>query len=187
MSGEDMSGGGWAAQVLVEFDKGLFRHVGVRRWNAFVGDLARLGLVPVAWSRGERPPPIGVSLDFGGLRATHCRLDGIDLTFCDLGGADLERSSLKGARLGDCPRANLRGTRLQGARFRGDVSGCDFTGAETEGADFSNAYRHEYDPPVGLPPETVAAIEEVPHNAGNPDEPFMQPLRVNATIHEVPW
>ena len=48
----------WATQVVVEFDRSLFRHVGVAQWNAFVGELVRRGLTPVAWSKGKRPPPI---------------------------------------------------------------------------------------------------------------------------------
>jgi hypothetical protein len=193
MEGGPVSGKGeaatrWATQVIVSFDHGLFRHVGVRQWGSFVGELARRGLVPIAWSKGERPPPIGIELEFRGLRATHCRLDGIDLTFCDLSGADFEGSSLKGAKVGDCPGANLRRTRLQGAEFRGDVSGADFTGAAVDGAGFGDAHHYEGEPPVGLPPETAAAIETVPREAGGGrDAPFMQPLRARVTIHEVPW
>lgn len=188
MSVKDADGTRWATQVIVEFDQSLFRHVGVAKWNTFIGDLLRLGLVPIAWSRGERPPPVGVIFDFRGLRVTHCRLDGIDFTFCDLGGANFQGSSLKNAKLGDCPKANLRGTKLQGAEFRGDVSGTEFAGAITDGTDFAHAYYLSGHPPIGLPPQTLAAIESVPRNPdGRTDEPFTPPLRARVTIHEVPW
>jgi hypothetical protein len=179
----------WALQIIMEFDAALFRHVGVSKWNDFVGELRRLGLVPVAWAKEERPTPLGIMLSFEGLQARHCRLDRLDFTFCDLTGADLDGSSLKGAKICDCPGANLRATRLQGAEFRGDMSSCDLTGAAVEGADFRHAYHYEGKPPLGLPPEAMAAIKVVPKEErdGDADEPFMQPLRVKAVIHEVPW
>ena len=176
----------WAMQVVIEFDLALFRHFRVAQWNEFVGELVRRGLAPVAWAKGEKPPPVGVMFDFRGLRVRRCRLAGIDLTFCDLAGADFEGSSLKGAKLGGCPRANLRDTRLQGAEFRGDISDSDFTGATIDGTDFTHAYCHE--PPLGLPPELAAVIKSVPEGAGDgADAPFEQPLRARVTIHEVPW
>jgi len=175
-------------QVIVEFDASLFQHFRVAQWNSFVRELARRSLVPIAWAEGERPSPVGVMLDFKGLRARHCRLAGLDFTFCDLGGADLEGSSLKGGKVGDCPRANLRLTQLQEAEFRGDVSGTDFTGAAVDGADFGDAHHHEGEPPLGLPPEAMATIEEAPcETGGRDDAPFMPPVRVRATIHEVSW
>ena len=188
MSVKDTDGTQWAMQVVLEFDASLFRHFRVSVWNDFVAELARLGLVPIAWSRGERPPPVGVTFDFRGLRVTCCRLDGIDFTFCDLGGANFQGSSLKNAKIGDCPKANLRNTKLQGAEFRGDVSGAEFAGAITDGTDFSHAYYLSGQPPVGLPPEVTAAIESVPRNPdGRTDEPFTPPLRARVTIHTVPW
>lgn len=190
MNGSDGDGTRWAVQVVVEFGPGLFRHFRVAQWNGFVGELARRGLAPVAWSQGETPPPIGVMFDFRGLRARYCRLDAIDFTFCDLAGADFEGSSLKGVKLGDCRGANLRRARLQGAEFRGDVSGADFTGADLQGTTFLHAWRSTDEPPVGLPSEVVAAIEsttEEQGNGGGPDAPFEQPLRARLMIHEVPW
>jgi hypothetical protein len=179
----------WAVQVMVEFDQSIFRHFRGDQWNEFVEELVRRGLLPIAWSKGERPPPIGVNFEFHGLRIAHCRLDGVDFTFCDLSSADLEGSSLKGARLGDCPKANLRRTRLQGASLSGDVSTADFTGATVDGTDFGHAYYFEGEPPIGLPPDAMAAIECVPKDASAkaPEQPFMQPLRARVTIHEVPW
>jgi len=174
-------------QVVVEFDAGLFRHFRVaQQWNSFVGDVVRRGLTPVAWAKGERPPPIGVAFEFQNLRVTHCRLDGIDLTFCDLTHADFEGSSLKGAKLGDCPRANLRGAKLQGAEFRGDVSRADFTGAAIQGTSFLQAYHYEGEPPLGLP-EALAAIRSVPREMGDGNEPFMPPVPARISVHEVPW
>jgi hypothetical protein len=188
MNGKD-EGTRWAVQIIVEFDASLFRHVGVTGWNDFVGELVQRGMVPIAWAKGERPPPIAVAFEFHGLRIAHCRLDGIDLTFCDLPSADIEGSSLKDTKFGDCANANLRRTRLQGAEFRGDVSNADFTGAAVDGADFSHAYYFEGAPPAGLPPEALASIECVPKDASAkaPEQPFMQPLRARVTIHEVPW
>jgi hypothetical protein len=178
----------WAVQVVVEFDQSIFRHFRVGQWNEFAAELVRCCLTPVAWSKGEQPSPIGVMFDFSGLRATHCRLDSIDLTFCDLDGANLEGSSLKGAKVGDCPRAKLRRTWLQGASFRGDVSAADFTDARIEGTDFSDAHYLTESPPLGLPPDAMAAIECIPSDqAGSKDDPFMPPVNVKAVIHEVPW
>ncbi len=189
MSVKDTDGTRWATQVIVEFDASLFRHFCVSAWNNFVAELARRGLVPVVWSKGERPPPVGVIFDFRGLRVTHCRLTGIDLTFCDLGGANFQGSSLKNAKLGDCPGANLRNTKLQDAEFRGDVGRADFSGATVEGTDFTHAYYISGEPPVGLPPQTLAAIECVPReqDGDRPDAPFTPPIKVTAVIHAVPW
>lgn len=188
MNGKNNAATQWAAQVIVEFDKSLFRRVGSAKWNDFVGELVRRGIVPVAWSQGERPPPIGVMLEFRGLRARRCRLGAMDFTFCDLTQADFSGSFLQDARIGNCPHANLRGTSLRGAEFRGDVSGCDFTGAATEGADFRHAYHEEGDPPIGLPVATLGAIECVTkETGGGPEDPSMRPLRAKATFHEVPW
>ena len=188
MNGKGNAATRGAAQVIVEFDKSLFRRVGSARWNDFAGELVRRGMVPVAWSQGERPPPIGVMLDFRGLRARRCRLEAKDFTFCDLSQADFSGSFLQDAKIGDCPQANLRGTSLRGAEFRGDVSGCDFTGATVEGADFRHAYYEEGDPPIGLAVATLGAIECVPKEAsGGPEELFMHPVRAKVTIHEVPW
>lgn len=180
----------WAVQIVVACDRHLFRHFRkVAQWNEFAAELVKRSLTPVAWSKGEQPSPIGVMFDFRGLRARHCRLDGIDFTFCDLEQADLEGSSLKGAKLGPCPKANLRGTRLHGTEFRGNLSGADMTGANVLGADFAQAYFHESEPPLGLPPEAMAAIERAPEEPGDgvPDVPFAPPLRARVTIHEVPW
>jgi hypothetical protein len=176
--------------VVVELDHGVFQHFNVAQWNDFVGELVRLGLVPVAWSKGERPPPVGVMFDFRRLRRAHYRLAGIDLTFCDLGEADFEGADLKGAKLGDCAGANLRNARLQGAAFRGDVRGANFTGAELHDTDFSDAYYFAAKPPVGLPAEVLAACKSEPAAAGDADKPSAppeQPLRATVTISEVPW
>jgi len=187
MSGKTDNGTRWAVQVIVEFDAGLFRHFRVAAWNQFVGDLVRRGLTPVAWAKGERPPPVAMEFEFRGLRAAHRRLDGINLTFCDLAHADLEGSSLKGAKIGDCPRANLRDTKLQGAEFLGDVRRADFTGAAIQGTSFLQAYHYEGEPPLGLPPDALAAIRSVPREMGDGDEPFMPPVRARISVHEVPW
>jgi uncharacterized protein YjbI with pentapeptide repeats len=177
--------------VVVEFSRDLFQHFNVESWNEFVGELVRHGMVPVAWSKGERSPPVGVMLDFRGLRRAHYKLDGIDLTFCDLEGANFEGASLKGAKLGPCPGANLRGARLQGAAFRGDVSGADFTGAELHDTDFRDATYDPGKPPVGLPGEALANCKPEPENATDDAEvqsvPADQPLRATVTISEVPW
>lgn len=187
MSGKDDAATRWAVQVIVEFDHSLFRRFRVAQWNEFASELVRRGLVPIAWAKGEAPPPVAVAFDFSGLRVRRCRLTGIDFTFADLSASDFEGSSLKNAKLGDCPRANLRNALLDGTQFRGDVSGADLTGSTIDGADFSHSYCHEL--PIGLPPEALAAIKVVPREPGEgcPEEPFMQPLRARVTIHEVPW
>ena len=191
MNGNDESGTRWAMQVVVELDRSLLQHMDVRQWNEFVGELARLNMVPIVWSMGERPPPVGIMFDFRALRRAHYKLNGIDLTVCDLEGANFEGAWLKSAKLGSCPGANLRNARLQGAAFRGDVSAADFTGAELHDADFRDAYYFANRAPVGLPPEVLATCkaepENAPDDAGGPPVPAEQPLRACVTITQVPW
>ena len=192
MSGKDETGTRWAMQVVVELDRSLLQHMDVRGWNEFVGELSRLNMVPIAWSKGERPPPVGVIFDFRALRRAHYKLNGIDLTFCDLEGANFEGACLKGALLGSCPGANLRNARLQGAAFRGDISGADFTGGELHDTDFRDAYYFVNRPPLGLPPEVLDACKAEPENApgdhpDGPPVPAEQPIRATVTISEVPW
>ena len=50
MNGKNNAATQWAAQVIVEFDKSLFRRVGSAKWNDFVGELVRRGIVFVVWS-----------------------------------------------------------------------------------------------------------------------------------------
>lgn len=191
MNAKDESETKWAMQVVVELDRTILQHMDLRQWSEFIGEVAKRGMVPIGWSKGERPPPVGLMFDFRGLHRAHYRLTGIDLTVCDLEGANFEGACLKGAKLGSCPKANLRSARLQGAAFRGDVSGADFTGTELHDTDFSDAYYFDGTPPVGLPPEILARCKSEPASApgdpGMPPTPGEQPLRACVTISEVPW
>ena len=191
MNEKDKAEARWSMLIVVELDRGLLQHFDVRQWNDFVGELARRGMTPIGWAQGERPPPVGVTLSFRGLRRAHYRLTGIDLTLCELEGADFEGACLQGAKLGFCPKANFRYARLQGASFRADVSGVDFTGAELQGAEWGDAYYFANDPPVGLPTEVLAACQcepaSAPGNADMPSTPPERPLRACVTITEVPW
>ena len=178
--------------VIVEFDCGLMEHFDVTSFNEFMEKLVRRGMTPVAWSKGKRPPPVGVMFDFRHLQRPNATLSGIDLTFCDLeGGADFTGTNLQGAKLGSCPQACFRHAWLEGACFRGDISGADFTGAELADADFSHAYYFADKPPSGLSPEALAACEVLPpsvDDAGQmPPVPAEQVLRAKVTITEVPW
>ena len=190
MNGKDEAGTRWA--MLVELDCGAFQHFSVASWNEFVGELVRRNMTPIAWSLGRRPTPVGVMFDFRGLRGARRPLAGIDLTFCDLGNACFEGALLDGSKLGSCPGANLRNARLKGTAFRGDVSGCAFTGAEEAGnADFHHAYFFADRPPTGLPAEALAACEVLPSSVDDADQippvPAETVLRARATITEVPW
>ncbi len=174
-----------AVQIIVEFDKSLFCHFTVCQWNEFMANLVRRNMTPVAWEK--RPPPLGVMFDFRGLRRANYRLDGIDLTFCDLDDANFEGASLQNAKVGSCPKANLRNARLHGASFRGDVSNCDFTDAkEICEADFRHAYYYDGSPPIGLPAEVLASCEVLPPSDEDIPSVPEQPLRACVTIHEVP-
>jgi hypothetical protein len=179
-----------AMLVIVQFDGDLLQHFDPRSWNQFVGQLARRGQTPVAWSRGKRPPPLGVVFSFTGLRGARLGLNGIDLTFCELGEADFEGACLQGAKLGSCPGASFHGAQLQGASFRGDISECRFEGAKL-GADFQNAYFFADKPPIGLAPEALATCEVLPPSVDDADQmppvPAEQVLRAKVTITEVPW
>ncbi len=191
MNSEAESGTKWAMLVAIELDRSAFQHFTVASWNEFVGELARRGMTPIAWSKGERPPPIGVILNFRGLRRAHYKLNGIDLTLCDLEGAEFEGASLKGAKLGPCPGANLRNARLQGAAFRGDISGADLSGAELHDTDFRDSYYFDGTPPVGLPAEALATCKSEPASAPGdgdmPATPPERPIRATVTISEMPW
>ena len=191
-----------AIQVVIEFDKALFGHVvgerGVAGWNAFAGCLFERRLLAACWPPAERPPPLVALLDFRGLRRAHYRLDGIDLRLCWLERADFTGASLRGARLGCGRDVSYRGARLHGADFRHvEISGCDFTGClGIEAALFEGAIYDPANPPVGLPPELLAACkpeaEPPPADRRQPSNPagpagFRQaPLRCLATIHLVP-
>ena len=79
-----------AMQVIVEISKDLLQSFSVAEWNAFVEELSAHGLIPTIWAPGEKPPPLGIMLDFRGLRRGHYRLTGIDLSLCSLEGASFE-------------------------------------------------------------------------------------------------
>ncbi len=192
MSGNDETGTRWAMQVVVELGRTILQHMDVRGWNEFVGELVRRGMVPIAWSKGERPPPVGVMFDFRGLRRMHYRLNGINLSLCALDGGSFECASLKGALLGDGKAVCYRGARIHGARFCGDISGCDFSGCSgIEHALWDDASFSVEDPPIGLPPEVLTRCKPEPASAPGdgdmPSTPPEQPLRATVTITEVPW
>jgi hypothetical protein len=186
-----------AMLVVLTFDSDLLEHFDVSQWNDFMGKLIRRGMTPVAWTKGRRPPPLGVMFDFRGLSCTCQRRELVDFTFCDLGDADFTATNLLGAKLGSCPGAVFTAASLESAHFRGDISGADFTDAEVGDADFSHAYYHSDNPPTGLPPEVLAACDGVPPSVDGDDGdagadlisrlPADQTLSVKATIHEVPW
>ena len=69
MNAKSDGGGRTAMLVVLELDRDLLAHFGVREWNEFIGELVRRDLTPVAWAQGERPPPVGVMFDFRGLRS----------------------------------------------------------------------------------------------------------------------
>lgn len=187
--------------LIVEFDKELFNHVvgerGVAGWNDFVGDLFERRLLAACWASTEMPPPLVILFDFRGLRRAHYRLDDVDLRCCWLQGADFTGASLKNSHLGCGRGVSYRKSRLHGADFRHvEISGCDFTGAAgIETAIFDGAVYDPANPPLGLPPETLAKCkpEAEPPPADhrlptNPMEPWFRqsPLRCHATIHIAP-
>ena len=185
-------------QVVVEFDKSILSRFDVPGWNAFVADLMSYKLIPPMWESGERPPPLGVLLDFSGLKRMNYRLDGIDLSMCWLGDADFTGASLKNAQLGCGRNVSYRACRLHGADFTGiEISGCDFsdaTGMET--AQFDGAVYDPANPPKGLPENILASClpdalpppenSREPRNPAEPTGFTVMPLRCTATIHTVP-
>ena len=189
---------GSAIQIVVEFHRDLLGHFDVPSWNAFVADLLEKGLIPPIHSPGEKPEPIGVLLDFRGLKRSHYRLDGIDLRLCWLEDASFDFASLRNAKLGCGRNVSYRGSRLHGADLRNvEIRGCDFTGCVgLETALFDDAAYAPANPPVGLPPEILAqckAEAEPPptdrRQPSNPQEPtgFQQaPLQCHASIHLIP-
>ena len=180
-----------AMLVIVTFDCDLMEHFDVRSWNEFMRKLVQRGMTPIAWSKGKKPTPLGVSFDFRGWRCECRRMEGIDLTFCDLGEADFTGTNLQGAKIGPCPEACFRDAWLELACFRGDMSGADFTGAGLSEADFQHACYFAGKPPIGLPAEVLATCEAVPDATDQPDgwPPMIveQTLRVRASVHEAPW
>lgn len=181
-----------AMLVIVELGGDLLEYFDVASWNEFMAELVRRDMTPIAWSQGERPSPVGVVFDFRGLHGARRPLAGIDLTFCDLEGAEFTGADLRGAKLWSCRGADFRNARLRGARFRGDISGCcfDSDGPELGETDFRHAFYSAHEPPTGLPAEALAACEVVPDAPDGADlSPAVEelPLRVRATIHEVPW
>lgn len=199
MNGDDDTGEGastrTAMQVIVEISRDLLQSFNVKDWNEFVAELSRRELIPVVWSLGERPPPLGVMLDFRGLRRGHYHLTGIDLSLCWLDRACFEGACLKGAKMGCCPNADFRNARLQGASFyMCDISGCRFEGAELHDADFTDASYAMGHAPTGLPAETLAKCKAVmpepppaPRDPDNPPRSPERPLRATVTVSEVPW
>jgi len=190
-----------AIQIVVEFDWRLLNLIlsngGVPAWNRFSRRLLEGGLIPVTWTAGEEPDPVGVMLNFDHIRMPHYHLDGIDLCLCWLEAADFTGASMKDASIGSCPDALFRAARLHGCEFLGDISGCHFedaTGLDT--AKFGLAVYHPGNPPIGLPPQALAVcLPDVappptdPRLPRNPMEPtgFQQaPLRCHASIHIVP-
>lgn len=188
-----------ALQVItVEFDKSLFSRFTVETWGAFVDSLMSCKLLPPMWESGERPPPLGVLLDFSGLQRQNYRLDGIDLSMVFVNGGDLSGSSLKNACLFSGRNVSYRRCRLDNADFQGvEISGCDFsdaTGLET--AMFDGAVYDPANPPKGLPEDALVKClpdalppPENPREPRNPKEPSgftVMPLKCVATIHTVP-
>jgi hypothetical protein len=191
-----------AIMIVVEFRKDLFRRIvaelGVDGWNRHVADLLERELIPPAWLEGTRPPPLAAMIDLRGLRATHCRLDGIDLRPCWLADADFTGSFLRDARLCCGRNVSYKGCRLDGADFRGvEISGADFTDATgLETALFDKAVYAPANPPTGLTPGILATCRPEaepppasPRQPSNPQEPSgygEAPLRCFASIHVVP-
>ena len=190
-----------AIQIVIEFDGKLLNHilgaVGVPGWSRYARQLLDSYLIPVEWIAGQKPEPLGVMLDFDHIRMPHYNLDGIDLSLCWLEAADFTSASLKDASIGSCPNAIFRGARLHECEFLGDISGCHFedaTGLDT--AKFGLAVYQSGNPPVGLPPDALAAcrLDTEPPQANpraprNPMEPtgFQQaPLKCHASIHVIP-
>ena len=185
-------------QIVVEFDKSILSRFDVSGWNHFAQNLVEYRLIPPMWESGECPPPLGVLLDFSGLKRMNYRLDGIDLSMCWLGDADFTGASLKNAQLGCGRNVSYRACRLHGADFTGiEISGCDFsdaTGMET--AQFDGAIYDPANPPKGLPADILAkCLPDAPPPPVNPREPrnpaepsgfTVMPLRCMATIHTVP-
>lgn len=195
-SGESASDGGTAMRIVVEFDRSLLSHFSVSAWNDFIDGLMAMNLTPITWSPGERPPPLGVLLDFSRLQRAHYRLDGIDLSMCWLEDADFTGASLKGARLGCGKNVSYRQARLDLADFSDgvEISGCDFTDATgLETALFDGASYGLADQPKGLPPEILAVCKAKadappadPQKVSAPRHLSEVPLRACVTIHATP-
>ena len=185
-------------QIVVAFDRSILSRFDTPGWNALVQDLMAHKLIPPMWESGERPPPLGVLLDFSGLKRMNYRLDGIDLSMCWLENADFAGASLKNAQLGCGRNVSYRACRLHGADFTGiEISGCDFNGATgLETALWDGAVFDPANPPKGLPENILAKClpeapppSENPRAPANPQEPSgfsVMPLRCTATIHTVP-
>ena len=187
-----------ATTIIIEFRADLLGHFDVPSWNAFVNALFERRLLSACWSRTESPPLLVMMLDFRGLRRARHRLDGIDLRHCWLERADFTGASLKNAKLGCGRNVCYKGARLHGADFRHvEISGCDFSGClGIESAMFDGAVYDPANPPVGLPPELLAACKPEaepppsdPRRPSNPMEPMwfrQDPLKCHATIHVAP-
>ena len=55
-----------AMMVVIQFDHRLHAHFTAGQWHEFLRKLIHRGMIPITWSKGKRPPPIGVAFDFGG-------------------------------------------------------------------------------------------------------------------------
>jgi hypothetical protein len=176
--------------VIVTFDCDLLDHFDAKSWNEFMRKLVQRGMTPLTWAHGKRPAPVGVSFDFRGLGCARRLLAGIDLTFCDLGEADFSCTNLQNAKLGSCPKASFKHAWLEGACFRGNISGCCFDGSVGY-ADFSNAYYSADQPPTGLPPGSLATCEILDPSDDDHEEqppiPAETILNSRVSITEVPW
>jgi hypothetical protein len=196
-SGQNDQIGRAAMQIIVEFDRSLLSHFTVSEWNAFIDDLMARDLIPPTWSEGERPPPMGVMVNFRNLQRAHYRLEGINLSMCWLEGADFTEANLKHAQLGCGRNVCYRGARLDHADCGVEISGCDFTDATgLDTAKFKGAVYDPANPPIGLPPEVLAVCKAEadppadPRQPSNPQEPTgmsESPLRACVTIQKIRW
>ena len=202
MNGNNTNGGGsnrTAMQIMVECDHSLLPHFSVTAFNSFIDGLVKMGLLPTVWDPTvERPPVLGVMLNFSRLQRRNYRLDGINLFFCWLENADFTGSSLRNARLGCGRNVSYRNCRLDNADFQeAEISGCDFTGCSgIETALFEGAVYDPANPPKGLPESILDRCKPAaapplknprqPSNLQEPSGYTVAPLRACVTIHEIP-
>lgn len=148
------------------FDDILSRF-GKTGWNLFAERLEQHSLSgicsnPSLADKAGYCEPIYMEVDLSGGSFEKMDLSGLNMSDVRSTKADFTGSNLAGSILGAVEGAVFRDANLTRAEFNDDISGVDFTGADTKHIRLSEAKFRKRSPPIGLSPALMKRIRPFP-------------------------
>ena len=166
--------------VTVTFDNAIFleilNHYGVTGWNSWIDAVYKLKLLYPCFDISANAPSFQIEFYLRDIDLSNRSLDLIDLTLVYVSKGNFRDSSLYGAKILMANQCDFSGADLRTAFLNScNVSKAVFVDAMLDGINWNRTYYYKGNPPIGLPDDIMARLQQLEPDDAEMPEPKQIP------------